>query len=507
MESRTLNSKRNIIAGVLSNCIMPVFALLVRSAIVKYFSVEYVGLVSIFTSVLQVLNVAELGFSAAVIYNLYKPLKENDEVAVRSILAYYRCIYRTIGLIIFVAGMVACLFLKKIAGDTSSISENIYILYILYLLETAIRFILFGYKEALFNALQRLDITKNVYIIIFILKSGLQLLAIVVLHNFYLYAGVIVLSTVCYNVTLNILSKKKFPQYYPDGKIDETTKKSVIEQVMGVAVSRFLGASRGSLNSIVITTFLGLHIAGQYSNYNTIFSTVLGFFLIITKAIQSSIGNSIVSETVKKNHLDFTKMEFLLNFAVTACTVYLISLYQPFMKFWLGSELVFSDSIMILFVLHFYILAMSEVKNAYFAALGYWWKAKWLFIIETIMNVVLIPTLGKFFGVAGILIASSINILSMNYVGVANLLFKEYFKTGCKEFFMNRIIYTIIAAAISGISFYVCNLLSFEGIVGIIIRLAVCTLILLLTMPSVMYLIKRKYTKEAIAFIKQIIKA
>lgn len=507
MESRTLNSKRNIIVGVLSNCIMPVFALIVRSAIVKYFSVEYVGLTSVFSSIFQVMNLAELGFSAAIIVNLYKPLKDNDTTAIRGILAYFRRVYMIIGLLIFAAGLIIAPFLRKFVGNTGEISENIYILYFIYLLDTTIRFTLFAYKEALFNALQRLDITKILYVIIYIIRNCLQLIAIAVFKSFYLYAIIMIFTTAVYYVSLNILSAKKFGQYYPEGTIDAGTRKSILEKVIGLAISRIVSTTRNSFNPIIITAYIGLHMAGQYSNYCAIFNMVIGFFLIITKAIQASIGNSIVSETVEKNYNDLTKMEFLQNIFTTACTAYLISLYQPFMKLWMGKDLMFSEPVMMLFVLNFYIIAMSEVRNAFFSALGYWGKAKWIFLIEGMLNIILIVCLGKFFGLVGIIVAPIITLFFINYIGITNLLFKEYFGAGRKQFYFNRIIYTFITFITCAASYYLCGLVPQEGITGIVIRIVVCTLIVVVLMPGMMFLLKRKYLKESVSFIKQIIKA
>ena len=491
MGTRTLNSKRNIIVGILSNCLIPVFAFVIKSATVRYFGVEYNGLTGFFSSVFQVLNIAELGFSTAIIVNLYKPLKDNDTVAIRGILAYFRRVYRIIGLVILAAGIIVCPFIKILIGDTGGIGENIFILYLIYLAEKVCGFLLFAYKEALFNAAQRLDITKAVYIIIYFLRGCLQLLALIVFRNFYIFAIVFTLATVLYNIALNILSKKKFAEYYPEGNIDEGTKQEVYKQVAGLSVSNVLGVSRDSLNSIIVTSYLGLYIAGQYSNYLTVYDAVIGFFLVITKAIQASIGNSIVSESVEKNYADLTRMEFLHNIFVTACTVYMICLYQPFMKLWMGEKLMFSDPLMMLFVLYFYIRAMSEVRNAFFAALGYWWKAKWLFVAEAVINTLLMLILGKLFGVAGILIATGSAFLIVNYIGCTDLLFKEYFKNGRKEFYTNRIIYTVITAITCGISWYLCGMIPYEGIPGLIVRIAVCTLVLIFIVPTVMFGIKR----------------
>ncbi len=507
MDTRTLNSKRNIIVGVLSQCLIPVFGLIVNSAMVRQFSVEYIGLIGTFNAVLQILNLAELGLSTSMIVNLYKPLKENDVSTVRGILAAYRFVYRIIGLVILAAGIVVCFFLMSIVKDAGVINENIYILYLLYLANRVVTFILFAHKEALLNAAQRLDIIKVVHIIIYVIRSCLQLAAIIIFKNIYFFAIALLVSTILYYIILNIISKKKFSQYYPEGKIDTSIKENVKKQVAGLTISNILGVSRDSLNSLLITSFFGLYIAGQYSNYCTIYDAVIGFFLVTTKAIQSSIGNSLVSESVEKNYNNLTKMEFLHNIVTTACTVYMLCLYQPFMKLWMGEKLMFSNPLMMLFVLYFYIRAMSEVRNAYFSALGYWWKAKWIFVVEAIVVIALMVCLGKTIGVAGIILAPSISIVTVNYIGITNLLFKEYFGKGRKVFYINRIIYTLITIIICVAAYYCSNLIPYEGIPGLIVRLLVCTLVLLIMVPTLMFLVKRSYLKEAVVFIKQIFKA
>lgn len=507
MESRTVNSKRNIIVGVLGNCLTPVFGLIVNSAIVRNLSVEYIGLIGTFNAILQILNLAELGFSTSMIVNLYKPLKENDTAAVCGILATYKRVYRIIGLVILTAGIIVCPFLNSMVKNADGIKENIYILYLIYLANRVASFMLFAHKEALLNAAQRLDLIQLTHIGTNLFRNSVQLIMIILFKNIYMYAFILFISTVLYYIIVDILSKKKYGQYYPEGKIDDATKKNVKQQVAGLTISNIVGVSRDSLDALLITTFFGLYIAGKFSNYCTIYDTVISFFLIITRSIQASIGNSIVSETVEKNYRNLTKMEFLHNIAITSCTVYMISLYQPFMKLWMGSDLMFSDSIMMLFVLYFYIRAMSEVRNAYFSALGFWWKAKYLFVIEAVVVILLMICLGKTIGVAGIVLAPSISILSVNYIGITNILFKEYFKKGKKKFFVNRIIYTLITVIICGTSWFICGLIPLEGIPELIVSFFVCTLILAIMVPFIMFILKREDLKESLSFIKQIFKA
>ncbi len=507
METRTLNSKRNILAGTFTNCLLPVFGLVVNRAVVRSLSVDYMGLAGIFNSILQILNLAELGFSTAMTVNLYKPLKEDDTAAVRGMLAFFKRFYRVIGLVILIPGILVCPFLGELTKDTGEISENICILYLLFLLNKAVTFFLFAHKEVLLNALQRFDIIKLIHITAYAVKSILQLLAVVVFKSFILYAVALVTGTLLYHAALEFITKKKFPLYYPEGGIDTGLKDTVKEQVTGLSVSNVLGVCRDSLNSILIAAFFDLHIAGMYSNYCTIYDAVIGFFLVTTKAIISSIGNSIVSESVDKNYKNLTGMEFLQNLVTTACTVYLLCLYQPFMKLWMGEELMLPDRVVISFTLYFYIRAMSEVRNAYFSALGYWWKAKWIFITEAVVVVILMPLLGKHLGVTGIILAPCISILAVNYTGITKLMFKEYFKKGPGEFYQNRLLYTLINAAVCAVSWYVCGMTGTEGIAGLIVRVLLCSGVLLILLPLLMFAFKREYMKEALAFVRQIIRA
>lgn len=113
-DSRTKNTKRNIVASLINTSISLLFRFISRSVLIYFLGEEYLGLSSLFTSVLQVLNMAELGFSGAIVYNMYKPLAENNSNTVCALLAYYRRIYRTIGTIILIAGVVVAPFIPKL---------------------------------------------------------------------------------------------------------------------------------------------------------------------------------------------------------------------------------------------------------------------------------------------------------------------------------------------------------------------------------------------------------
>lgn len=94
---RTKNATRNIIFGLLSRIYGILIPFVMRSAMIYFMGIEYLGLNSLFTSILQVLNLAELGVSSAMVYSMYKPIAQDDRTSICALMKLYRLYYRIIG--------------------------------------------------------------------------------------------------------------------------------------------------------------------------------------------------------------------------------------------------------------------------------------------------------------------------------------------------------------------------------------------------------------------------
>ena len=64
----TKNASRNIFFGVILKIYQILVPFLIRTAMIYLMGVQYLGLNSLFTSILQVLNLAELGVGSAMVY-------------------------------------------------------------------------------------------------------------------------------------------------------------------------------------------------------------------------------------------------------------------------------------------------------------------------------------------------------------------------------------------------------------------------------------------------------
>ena len=137
--ARTKNATRNMWMGMINKVVVLVLPFFVRTAFIYSLGSEYLGLNSLFSSILTVLNITELGFSSAVVFSMYEPIAKDDDDRICALLNYYRKIYRIIGTIILAGGIIIMPFLPHLINGECPDELNIYILFFIYLLNTALR--------------------------------------------------------------------------------------------------------------------------------------------------------------------------------------------------------------------------------------------------------------------------------------------------------------------------------------------------------------------------------
>lgn len=204
---RTKNATRNIIFGIILKVYQILVPFLMRTAMIYLMGVQYLGLNSLFTSVLQVLNLAELGVGSAMIYSMYKPIAEDNNTVICALMNLYRTYYRIIGAIIAAVGLLLTPFIPKlISGDVPQ-GINIYVLYLLNLGATVLSYWLFAYKNSILQAHQRVDVVSKVTLVTSTVQYALQLLVLWVFKNYYLYVVVLLATQALTNITTGNLCR------------------------------------------------------------------------------------------------------------------------------------------------------------------------------------------------------------------------------------------------------------------------------------------------------------
>lgn len=470
--SRTYNTKRNFVSGIVKQVSNLVFPFVIRTIIIYYLGSEFQGISGLFSSILQMLSLADLGFSTAVVFALYKPVAEKNYAMVNSLINYLKKIYRITGIIVLGIGLSLLPFLRYLISGNIPDSINIYILYLIYLFNSFISYYLFAYKSALFNAMQREDVVSNINTITSFLIRIIQIILLFLFRNYYVFISVLPLGTITNNLLLQFYSKKMFSYIKAEGEVPINTKKELSKQIKALLISRIADVARNSLDNIVISSFIGLSAVAMYDNYLYIYTGIRGFILVLTSSMQASVGNSVVEESVLKNYNDLKKLLFLFMVIISECTTCLLCLYQPFMHIWMNNKinLILPFSCVIMFCIYFYEINICSTINLYLNANGLYWHLRYWYIIEALANLLLNIILGKIMGIFGILLATIITLFIFNFIPRIVIVFKNYFKINIKEYLFLNLIYFLICIWISTITYLCVNFISIDGLFGFIIK-------------------------------------
>ena len=237
-----------------------------RTAMIYLMGVQYLGLNSLFTSALQVLNLAELGVGSAMVFSMYKPIAENDNTTICALMKLYRTYYRVIGLVIAVVGCALIPFIPRLIKSDVPADINIYILYLLNLGTTVLSYWLFAYKNSILQAHQRADVVSKVTLVTSTIQYGSQLFVLWAFHNYYLYVIVMLATQALTNIVTAVCADKLYPQFKPRGKVDKIQVQKINQRIRDLFTSRIGGVVYDSADTIVVSAFLGLTVLAKCNN-------------------------------------------------------------------------------------------------------------------------------------------------------------------------------------------------------------------------------------------------
>ncbi|MBP3803811.1 MAG: oligosaccharide flippase family protein [Oribacterium sp.] len=480
---RSENAKKGVMAGIVNRVVATFFPFLIRTAMIHKMGVEYLGLNSLFTSILTVLSLSELGFSSAIIYSMYRPVAENDTDTINALLYFYRRVYHVIGSVITVIGLGLIPVLHLFIKDDVPRDINIYIIYLIFLCNTVIGYFFYGYLSSILNAYQRLDIISLVTSLSQTLGYICQLAAVIFISNYYLYILFFPLATLANNFLTAYAVRRMYPQYRCKGNVTTEQRKVIWKRVYGIMVEKICGTTRNSFDSICISAFIGLSATAVYNNYYYIIMALNTLFYTVLNAVQPGVGNSIVLYDEEKNLDDMRHMNFGYMVVSGWAFISLICLYQPFMILWVGDEYLLPVSSVLLFAVYFYVLRMGDIRSVYAQAKGLWWENRYLAITESVLNLVLNIVLARVFGINGVIAATIIALFGINFCLSSGIVYKYYFgpdKLG--RYFLQHLLYIVVTAVVCIITVWLCRKVEYKGIWLLFIRAAICCII-----PGLLY--------------------
>ena len=463
---KTKNASRNIIFGILLKLYQILLPFAIRTIMMYTIGAEYLGLNSLFISVLQVLNLAELGVGSAMVFSMYKPIAEDDSVTICALMALYRLYYRIIGGVILVGGLILTPFIPKLISGTVPADMNIYILYLLNLLATVLTYWLFAYKNSILQAHQRTDVVSKVTIITDTVKYIFQVGALCVLHNYYTFVIALLISQILNNVLTAIISNRMFPDFKPKGKLP----KEEIKKIKDLFTSHLGYTIVSSADTIVISAFLGLTILAQYQNYYYIMSSIIGFMSIIYASITAGVGNSMLTKTKEQNYEEFKTFTLLVSFVSGLCCACFMTLYQPFMTIWMGKNMLLSQLVVVLLCFYFWFYELVMMISVYKDAGGIWHEDRFRPLIAGITNLSINLLLVNFMGLYGIILSTIASQLFISLPWIVKNVTALIFNRNPREYFKIIIINTLKVLFSTTVVYVIVSFIHIENVYGLILK-------------------------------------
>lgn len=476
--SRTGNSVLNIFVGIGGYVINTVLGLICRMVFTRTLAADYLGINGLFTNILTMLSLAELGIGSAIVYALYKPLAMNDKEKVASLVNFYGKCYKVVGCVVAVSGLALMPFLNFLIREQPNIQESLYVIYILYLFNTASSYF-FSYRASLLTAAQQNYLVVGLNYVVTILQSVVQMFLLVVTHNYMAYLLVQTAGVFIYNVLISSIAKKKYP-YIVDRKVkplEKEEKNRLIQNVKALVVIKLSGMLVNNTDNLIITYFNGLITVGYASNYILLSTTLNSLLNQIFTGINASVGNynALESNEKKKELFDAINLANFWLFGWAAIGISVVS--SDIVAFLFGQKFILGNEIPFVIALNFYIMGMQNAVWTYKNTLGLFRPGRYLLLVTAAINLGCSIWLGNICGLFGVYLATSISRILTNVWYEPYAVFKYGLKMQVKDYYIKYIEFFLALFITGGCCCWLCGLFNFIPAVNIVMKMAVCTVI------------------------------
>ena len=435
---RTKRVILNFITDVLPQIIIAILGIYKIKIFLKILGSDTLGLYQLYSQIIAYLVLAEGGIGTAVLFRLYKPIKNKDTLKIKKVMSTAKTLFRYITLIIIVLGIIISFIIKFFIKSVDI--NNLYIIFtfIIFLFGEGVLYLTVP-EKCRFDAEQKKYIPNLIFQIGSILKSISEIVFVIIFKDL----TSILLSILVINIITNVIFIIIYRKYY--GKIDTTIEKdfTIVKDSKHLFVNTIGNLITSNIDIIIISKFLGLGYVVIYTTYNYIIDTLRKILEKITSSTMSGIAN-VLNTNKKQAYNIFLEYNSFTFFTATIICVPLLFVINSFISIWYENEILTTVLLASLFVgCLFYQIIRIPLRTYTFAA-GEFAKIKKYVIFECIINLSLSLILVNFFGISGVLIGTLISFLSCDYIPKASIILKKILGYGTKKYYLSHLKYSLI---------------------------------------------------------------
>lgn len=507
--SRSKNIVLNIASGVGGQVFTSVLQFVCRTIFISLLGATYLGVNGLFSNILSMLSLAELGIGPAIVFSMYKPIAERDEIHIAKLMNFYKSSYRIVAAIVLLIGLGLTPFLEFFINDSTGIAD-LQLIYVLIVLNTVVSY-LYAYKGSMLNADQKayaVVIIRNIFSVV---QNLFQILILIFTCNYLLYLITQIITTYIGNYVLSKYVDRKYPFLlrYRKERVNKSEKRDILKKVQGMMVHKLGGFVLNGTDNLVISKFVGVVAVGLYSNYLLIINMIKAYLTQVTGSLTASVGNLIANESLEKVYGIFRAMLLAYSWIYGFCFICFYVIFQPFICLWIGEQYLLGKSVLFLICINFYLNGYQDCVNTYINATGLFWETRKKPIVECVINLVVSIVLAYKIGLAGVFIGTLTSYLVTFWINPM-VLHRNYFKKSPAPYFWETLCYFLLYSAIAlGLDWLLTSFLHIPVFWNVIVRIVSCVIVFI----GIVWLVFRQsqgfsYCKNLVnTMIKRLIKS
>lgn len=447
--SRAAKSLKNVKYALLGQALSLVLSFINRTFFIRTLGAGYLGLNGLFTNLLEVLSLTELGISEAIVFSLYQPLRDSNHDRILALLRLYRRAFRLLALLVLIMGVVALPFLPYILPATAN-AANTSLIWLLYIANSIASYS-FAYRRSLLVADQKRYVVSIFASLCHLGRVFLQVFVLLRFHSYMAYLVIQIAFSLLENVLLSWRAGKTFPYLKSKSQVSDLAKYEkvrILQEVKALFSHKLGGVLVIASDNILISKLLGLAQVGIYSNYLMIIKVLNMFFYLAFQSLVAGIGGLLAGQAREDRSLTglevFNKMNFFTSLSYGLVGLAIANSLNIFMELWLGTEYCLSAWLTVLLAFNFYLLGMRQPVRVFRNAYGIYRQDRHKPALEFIVNLVTSYILGKVWGLSGILLGTTIGQVSICLWWEPLVLFQAGFRSDVKSYYRKFLHYLVV---------------------------------------------------------------
>jgi len=470
----------NVAAGLIGQLVVLLLTFGQRMVFIHFFSEEYLGLNGLFSNILTVLGMAELGIGSTMVYSMYKPAAQGDREHMTRLMNLYRLLYRWVAVAVAVLGLLLFPFLDFLVKGETGV-PHLRLIYLLYLTDAVLSYFL-SYKNAALVAHQRSYYKLAVSYAGNALRLVLQTAILVITGSYILFLVIQILT----RLAINLIVARKADQDYAYLKSsrelpDREERRTIGKNVRAMSMHVFGGVIKRGTDNILISAFVGLKSVGIFSNYQLIYFAAQALLEKIYAGFDASIGNLGATESGKTVYEVFKILDFFVFMLYGYATVGLFVMCSPLIELAFGEKYLLPVSVSCLLAMDLYLTGVRQIMLEFRTALGLFRRDRYKAVAESAINLAVSLLLVGRYGIEGVLLGTVVSTL-MACVWVEPYIFMRYgikddWKRKLRNFFLDYIVRFCSVVAAGGLSYAVCQSIAGKGIGWFLAKCCICTVV------------------------------